>query len=185
GIQAFDLSTANVANLKVCGPTGGLPCDPRNIGMSSVVSQMWSTYMPEPNDFTGGDKVNGNTFLFRGNLTFPIKNNFMVGRIDHDFGDKWRFMSTYRWYKDYSPTTNEVDIGGLLAGDKKGEPAAASRNINQPRLFVMGLTGTLTPTLTNQFHLTYTRNQWAWLRNGVTPQISVVPGTVVIGGETQ
>ncbi len=179
GIQAYNIADGS---LKICGPAGDLPCDPRGIGMSSAVQQMWSQYMPEPNQFTTGDRLN--TFGFRGNLSFPIKNNFMVGRIDHDFGPKWRLMSTYRWYKDYSPTTNEVDIGGLLAGDKKGQPAAASRNITQPRLFVLGLTGTLTPTLTNQFHFTYTRNQWAWLRNGVAPQLSGIPGTVEIDGES-
>jgi hypothetical protein len=177
GVQQF-----NINNAAVCGPTGNSPCDPRGLGMSSVVTQMWNKYMPEPNDFTSGDRLN--TFGFRGNLYFPIKNNFMVGRLDHDFSPKWRFMSTYRWYKDYSPTTNEVDIGGLLPGDTKGQPAVASRNITQPRLFVAGLTGTLTPTLTNEFHFTYTRNQWAWLRNGVVPQLPGVPGTIEIAGES-
>ena len=178
GTQQFNLGNGTLA---VCG-TGTELCDPRQLGMSSAVSTIWNKYMPEPNDPTGGDRLN--TFGYRGNLSVPERNNFMVGRFDHDFGSNWRFMGVYNWYKDYSPTANEVDIGGLLPGDTKGDPATASRNINQPRLIIAGLSGSFTPNLTNDFHFTYTRNQWAWLRNGVAPQLAGAPGVVEIGGES-
>ncbi|HLW81632.1 MAG TPA: carboxypeptidase-like regulatory domain-containing protein [Candidatus Acidoferrales bacterium] len=182
GVQAFNLS----APLNVCGPTGGLPCDPRNTGMSSIVSTMWNQYMPEPNALnTGGTGIDElNTFAFRGNLTEPQNNNELIGRIDHNFGSKLHFMSRYSWYKQDLPTTNQVDIGGLLPGDTKGRFASASSNNNQPAQFVAGLEANLTPNVTNSFHFGYTKNGWQWLRNGNLPQFSGQPGPIEIDGES-
>jgi hypothetical protein len=180
GVQSFDLTKP----LNVCGPTGGLPCDPRNTGISSVVSKIWSQYMPEPNSFnTNGDKLN--TFAYRGGLTLPLKNDIFIGRIDHDFGSKWRWMARYSWFKEDIPTTNEVDIGGLLKGDTKGVPASAASNNNQPGAIVTALDTMISPTLTNSFHFGYTRNEWNWIRNGVqTPQVAGMPGVAEIDGES-
>ena len=82
-----------------------------------------------------------------------------------------------------NPDTHQVDIGGLLKGDTKGQPAAASATPVNPRYFVTGLTAILTPDVTNEFHFSYTRNQWQWLRPGAVPQISGISGAVGIGGE--
>ena len=181
GVQSFDLN--NPASLaSACGPLGGMPCDPRGTGMSSVVSAMWSKFMPEPNSFnTNGDKLN--TFGFQGNLTEPQKNNELIGRIDHSFGSKLHFMSRYSWYKQNLPTTNQLDIGGLLPGDKLGTFASGSSNNNQPAQFVAGLEANLSPNVTNSFHFGYTKNGWTWIRNGNLPQFSGFPGPVEIDGE--
>src|SRR5437016_14301608 len=37
---------------------GTATCDPRNRGISPVVSQLWSKYVPIPNDANGGDTLN-------------------------------------------------------------------------------------------------------------------------------
>jgi len=190
GNQTFDLSQP----LNICGATGGLPCDPRNAGMSSAVSTIWQKYMPLPNYTQGGQPacVPGasncdgyNSFTFRNGLTLPLENDEWTGRIDHDFGSKNRWTSTYRWFKQNIPTTNETDIGGLLAGDTSGKIASASSNRNQPFVFNTGLTTTITPSLTNTFHFGYTRNEWNWIRNG--PQTPAVPGSagaIEIDGES-
>jgi hypothetical protein len=173
----------NLANSTACGLTGGTPCDPRGIGLNPVVNQIWSQYLPHCNTLNGGDH-GLNTCGFIGNLTYPLTNDFGVVRIDHDFGDKWRFFSSYRYYRNENPTTNQVDIGGLLPGDKLGQPATASTDIQQPRSLVVGLTGTLSPTLTNEFHFSYLRNQWQWLRAGASSQLSGYPGAIEVGGES-
>src|ERR1700761_6084499 len=173
----------NLATSMACGLSGGSPCDPRGIGLNPLVSQLWSKYMPQCNDFTYGDRLN--TCGFIGNLTFPLTNDFGVARIDHDFGSKWRFFSSYRIYKNVDPTTDQVDIGGLLPGDKFGVPASASSDIQQPRSLIAGITGTLSPTLTNEFHFSYLRNQWQWLRAGASPEEPGYPGAIEIGGESQ
>jgi len=183
GIQSFNLAPSAIASLNVCGAAGGELCDPRKIGMSSTVSTMWSKYIPAPNSTnTNGDKLN--TFAYRGNLTLPLKNDIMIGRIDHDFGSKMRFYARYSWFKQNTPGTNEVDYGGLLPGDTKGTFASAASNNNQPATLVLGLDSTLSPTLTNSFHFGYTRNEWNWIREGVAPQISGAAGAVEIDGES-
>lgn len=185
GVQSFNLNDpASLAT--ACGPLGGMPCDPRGTGMSSVVSTVWNNFMPEPNAFnqsgTGIDELN--TFAFLGNLTEPDSNNELIGRIDHNFGSKLRFMSRYTWFKDNVPTTNQLDIGGLLPGDKLGQFASASTDNNQPAQFVAGLEANVTSNLTNSFHFGYTLNSWTWIRNGLAPQISGLSGPVEIDGES-
>ncbi|HEV2697929.1 MAG TPA: carboxypeptidase-like regulatory domain-containing protein [Terriglobales bacterium] len=182
GVESFDLN--NPASLATaCGPAGGMPCDPRATGMSSVVSAMWSKFMPEPNSFnTNGDKLN--TFGFQGNLTEPQNNNELIGRIDHNFGSKLHFTSRYTWYKQDLPTTDQLDIGGLLPGDKLGTFASGSSNNNQPAQFVAGLEVNLASNLTNSFHFGYTKNGWNWLRNGNLPQFAGEPGPIEIDGES-
>ncbi|MBV9760720.1 MAG: carboxypeptidase regulatory-like domain-containing protein [Acidobacteriaceae bacterium] len=171
----------NLATSLACGATGGQPCDPRGIGIDPVVSQIWSKNEPACNNFNYGD--NGlNTCGYNGNLTFPLSNDFGVIRVDHDFGSKWRFFSSYRYYRNENPTTNQVDVGGILPGDTPGNPVSASTDIQQPRSLVVGLTGTLSPTLTNEFHFSYLRNQWQWLRAGAIADAGF-PGSVEVGGE--
>lgn len=178
GVQQFNL---NAGPLNVCGPIGGLPCDPRNTGMSSVVNTLWTKYMPNSNTNQAGDHLN--TLGFRGSLTLPNNNDELIGRIDHDFGSRLRWMTRYSWYKNNFPTTNELDIGGLAPGDTLGQFASASHNTNQPAQLVTGLEATLTSNLTNSFHFGYTLNDWNWIREGVLPQFAGQPGPIEVDAE--
>lgn len=181
GIQAFNVA----APLNVCGPTGGMPCDPRNAGMSSIVSALWSKYMPAGNTTQCIPTCDGlNTVGFRGNLTLPDNNNELIGRIDHNFGSKFRFTGRYSWYREDIPNTSQLDIGGLASGDTLGQYASASKNDNEPAQFVAGLEATLTSNLTNSFHFGYTLNDWTWIREGDLPQFAGQPGPIEVDGET-
>ncbi len=170
-----------LASSTACGATGGLPCDPLGVGINPVVSNIWNKYEPACNTLNAGDH-GLNTCGYNGNLTFPLANDFGVVRVDHDFGPNWRFFSSYRIFKNVNPTTNQVDVGGLLPGDTLGQPAAASTDIQQPRSFVGGITGIISPTLTNDFHFSYLRNDWQWLRAGALADFGF-PGSVEVGGE--
>ena len=139
--------------------------------------------MPPCNDTDYGDH-NLNTCGYIANLSYPLSTNFGVVRIDHEFGAKWRWFSSYRYFREINPTTNQVDIGGLLPGDTLGKPATASNFPVSPRYFVTGLTGTITPNLTNELSLSYVRNQWQYLRAGATPQLPGLDGALGIGGES-
>ncbi|MGC1913258.1 MAG: hypothetical protein WA660_15580, partial [Candidatus Acidiferrales bacterium] len=181
GVQAFNLTGA----LNVCGPTGGLPCDPRGTGMSSVVSTLWSKFMPTGNTTQCIPTCDAlNTVGFRGDLTLPDNNNELIGRIDHNFGSKLRWTTRYSWYKENIPVTSQLDIGGLLSGDTLGQYASASKNDNQPAQFVTGLEATITSNLTNSFHFGYTKNGWTWIREGNLPQFTGQPGPIEIDGES-
>ena len=161
---------------------GAGSCDPRGIGMNPVVSQLWSKYMPEPNNFNLGDAHNIEGF--QGQASLPETSKFLVGRIDHDFNEKWRFMSSYRYYELQQLTTNQVDIGGALPGDKFGVPTARAPRPQKPDFLVGGLTTNITPTLTNDFRFSDTRIWWQWASSAAPPQLPGLGGALEIGGET-
>lgn len=173
----------NIATSMQCGTAGNQQCDPRATGLNPVVNQIWTKYEPECNTLAAGDH-GLNSCGYSASLHYPLSNNFGVFRLDHDFGAKWRFFSSYRYFLQDNPTTNQVDIGGVIAGQTKGVPATASTTIFDPRYLVGGITGTLSATLTNQFHFSYLANDWNWDRAGAVQQIPGIPAGIEIGGET-
>jgi hypothetical protein len=161
---------------------GSGACDPRGIGINPEVSQLWNKFMPLPNNFNTGDAHNVEGF--QGQVSLPEKTKFLVGRVDHDFSEKWRFMASYRYYALSQLTTNQVDIGGALPGDTLGTPAARAPRPQKPDMLVGGLTTNITPTLTNDFHYSYTRIWWQWASSAAPPQLPGLGGALEIGGET-
>jgi Carboxypeptidase regulatory-like domain len=172
----------NLATSTQCGPTGGKACDPLGIGLNPTIAKLWSQDMPAYNDTNAGDRLN--TFGFQGPVSIPQKDAFLVGRVDHSFGSKLRWFSSYRWYDATVPDTNQYDIGGLVSGDKLGQIADVSSQTEHPRYFVTGLTATITPTLTNDFHLSYLRDEWQWIRGGFNPQVSGISVPLELGDNT-
>ncbi len=61
---------------------------------------------------------------------------------------------------------------------------ATAPRVQKPGYWVTGLTTTISPTLTNDFHYNYLRNYWEWGTDGAPPQIAGLGGAVEIGGET-
>jgi hypothetical protein len=160
---------------------GAGACDPRAIGPNALVSTLWNKYMPLPNLFTSNDP---NVENFQGTISTPEKTAFMVGRVDHDFGAKWRIFSSYRYYGLTQLTTNQVDIGGALPGDKLGTPAARAPRPQKPEFLAGGVTTNITPTITNDFHYSFTKSWWQWANSGAPPQLPGLGGALEIGGET-
>ncbi len=175
-----------------CAFAGGSgPCDPRGLGLNPVVSKIWST-LPLPNDpniapitsTTTGyvDGINTQGYL-TSNLALPQTSNFIVGRIDHDFGEKWKFMSSYRYYTFSQLVNTQVDIGGVLGG-QQGVPTSYAPRPVKPSFFSSGLTTTITANITNDFHFGYLRNFWQWSTQAGPPQLSSLGGALEIGGES-
>jgi hypothetical protein len=177
GIVTFGGTTYNLKTL-----------DPRGIGINPVVQAMWSQYEPAGNDPTCGgissvcDGVN--EIGFKANLSLPVKDNFLVGRLDHDFGDKWHWMSSYRYYKLTQAVSQQVDIGGFFPGDKLGTPTSTANRPQQPWYFVTGLTTNITEGITNDFHYSFLRNYWSWSDNNAPPQITGLGGALEPFGES-
>ncbi|SPF38736.1 Cna B domain protein [Candidatus Sulfopaludibacter sp. SbA4] len=183
--QAFNLNpvpvTSNGVTYQPAVCPGGL-CDPRGIGLNPIVSQIWSKFMPLANDPTAGDKVNTQGYLT--NVNLPQSSDFGVVRLDHDFGSRNHFMSSYRYYRFNQLTNSQVDIGGALPGDTFGQAAASAPRPEKPSYVVAGLTTNITANLTNDFHFNYLRNWWQWSTNGAAPQLNGLTGAVEIGGES-
>jgi len=168
-------------------PGGGTgACDPRGLGLNPVIAQMWTQYLPAANDFHAGDLHN--TFGYRTQLATPLKSNFFVTRLDHDFGAKNHFSASYHFYSYNPVTTNQVDIGGALPGDTFGQAAATTQRPQLPSMITAGLTTSLSADLTNDLHFNYLRNYWEWLGTNTTPQtlkgFGALGGALEIGGET-
>jgi Carboxypeptidase regulatory-like domain len=171
-----DPVTGQVYNLK--------SIDPRGIGLNPLVSQIWSKYEPPSNSpcFSSNPICDGTNVLgFTANVNEAQKSNFMVGRLDHDFGQKWHFMSSYRYFKfGTNGTGDQVDIGGFFPGDKLGVPSSQSGDPQQAWYWVAGLTTNITPNVTNDLHYSFLRNWWQWGRAGDVPQLAGLGGALEI-----
>ncbi|MBV8831368.1 MAG: carboxypeptidase regulatory-like domain-containing protein [Acidobacteriaceae bacterium] len=165
-----------------CPNSGNGLCDPRGIGINPIVSQIWNTQMPLPNDPTfasnGADTYNVAGYI--STIRAPLTSDTYVGRVDHDFTDKWHFMSSYRFMRLVNLTTNQVDIGGALSGDVLGQPTAVAPRDQVPSMYVAGLTTILSPSATNNFVYSYTRNFWQWGSVGAPPQVAGLGGAAEI-----
>jgi hypothetical protein len=166
------------------------PCDERQggpIGINPLVQQLWQKYEPASTNPVSGcinaticDNVN--VLGFTSNVKLPQKTNFMVGRIDHDFSQKWHFMSSYRYFKmGLNATSDQVDIGGFFSGDKLGVPSTQSSDPQQAWFWVAGLTTNISPNFTNDFHYSFLRNWWQWGRVGDVVQFPGLGGALELG----
>jgi len=173
-----------------CGSSTFAPCDPRKIGLNPIVNQIWSQWMPTANDpacsISSTNCDQHNTFGYKGTLPLPYKDNNWVFRLDHDFGQKNKFMGSYRYYKIIgNPDTSQLDVGGVLPGDTKGQFAAKRLYPQYPGILNFDWTSIVTTHLTNDLHYNYTYNWWAWDGPGsVTQPINGLGGAVEIGGES-
>jgi hypothetical protein len=182
--QAYNLNSTPVTyqgvtyNPAVC-PAGS--CDPRGLGLNPIVSQIWNKQMPLPNDPQAGDTVNTQGYL--GTVPLPLKSTIMVGRIDHDFGEKERFFVSYRYYKFNQLSSVQTDFGGVLPGDTLGSYSAKAVRPQQPSYWVAGLTSSITPTVTNDFRFNYLRNFWQWSTAAAPPQVPGIGGALEINSD--
>jgi Carboxypeptidase regulatory-like domain len=163
--------------------------DPRGIGIAPVVQQMYNTQMPVGNDVAcsgiSGVRCDGiNVIGYKANVQLPQKSDFGVARVDHDFGSKWHFMVSYRYFKLTKATTNQVDIGGVFKGDTLNVPTALANRPQDPWYVVAGLTTNISSTFTNDFHYSYLRNIWSWADGNAPPQISGLGGALEPFGES-
>lgn len=163
--------------------------DPLKIGLSPAISELWSKYEPTGN-LPGCSGLSTkycdgvNTIGYRANMAIPENDNFFVFRLDHDFGEKWHWMNSYRYYNLTRTTNSQVDIGGFFPGDKLGTPVALSNRPQKPWYYVTALTTSITPSLTNDFHFSYLRNFWQWSDKNAPAQIDGLGGALEPQGET-
>jgi hypothetical protein len=160
----------------------GTNLDPRGIGINTTVQQMWAT-MPMPNtagcnglSLCDNTPAGGNVGVFTGNMAVPQSSNFGVARLDHDFGAKWHFMTSYRYYKLNRVTDSQYDITG-------GTPVSLSERPQVPWFYVAALTTNITTNTTNDFHYSFLRNFWQWGSGGDNPQLTGLGGALEPFGE--
>ncbi len=172
----------------VANPGGTGSCDPLQLGLNPVTSAIWND-MPagnQPANTPGGDGYN--TVNFTAPFNESLRSNFLVGRLDHDFGSKNHFTTTYHFYSFNPLVSSQIDIGGGIPGDTKGVPASNAERPQLPSMFTAQLTSTLTPDTTNTFTYSYLRNFWQWAGIYNQPQnigaLGALGGTMELSGET-
>jgi hypothetical protein len=180
GGQYYNLNPTAVTFQGVTYPGSNL--DPRGIGINSLVSQMWSK-MPLPNTtacngltLCDNSPAGGNIGVFTGNMSVPQSSNFGVARLDHDFGSKQHFMSSYRYFNLERTTDSQYTIAN-------GTPLSLSARPQIPWFYVAALTTNITTNTTNDLHYSYLRNYWQWGSAGDPPQISGLGGALEPLGE--
>jgi hypothetical protein len=180
--------------------------DPRGIGMDPTLVNYYNTEMPVAPAGDGGstgftgtqyagvfDSSCGalstsycdgkNTIGYKADVLTPESSDFFVARVDHDFGAKWHAMASYRFYDFNSVTSNQVDIGGVLPGDKIGVPTAVAPRPQEPWYLVIGVTTNISSSLTNDFHYSFLRNYWNWKDAFAPPQVAGAGGAIEPLGE--
>ena len=194
------------AGNSTCSMAQLLAADPRHIGMPAVMNAFYNTELPVAPVSNGGSVgANGvtyagtfdqscgalstsycdsvNTIGYKANINTPQSSNFLAARMDHDFGQKWHLMASYRYYNLKNLTSNQVDIGGVLNGDKIGVPTALTPRPQEPWFFVVGLTTNISSSLTNDFHYSFLHNFWQWKGAGAPPQVAGAAGAIEPLGE--
>jgi len=147
--------TAYAANAGCAGFTGGV-CDPQGIGISPTMQAMWKA-MPPSNQGTkclGLSRCDGvNVQAFSANYAVKWTDNFGVVRLDHDFGSKWKFYSTYRYYHQTRATANQINIAN-------GTPVSTAARPSVPSYITASLSTIISNNMTNDFHYSFLRNWW-------------------------
>ena len=176
-------------NLSVNDPRAGTAADMN--GINPYIQQFWNKFEPMPNDPSCGPllgvssgRCDGvNVQGYKANLAVPQSDNFGVFRLDHDFGAKWHFNSSFRYYKLTRATNDQVDIGGGFAGDTLGVPTSLANRPQVPWYIVAGLTTNITSNTTNDFHYSFLRNWWQWGTQNAPPQLPGLGGALEPMGE--
>jgi carboxypeptidase family protein len=170
GILTFNGIQYNLASTTPqCGPSGTLLCDPRGIGISPTIKQLWSM-MPAGNDPSVGDMVNGvgNTEGFRTSVPEALKDDFVNFRLDHNFTNKVKFFGRYMYHRDLAPNSSGQAAGqvSLLGGKTASTSASDIRGDG----FTSGLDWQISNTLVNTFHAGWIRSRQDF--NVIKPSVS-------------
>jgi hypothetical protein len=171
GGTTVDLAPGHISSN--CGPSGTSLCDPRNIGMSPVVSAQLALYHTG-NDSSVGDGVNTTGYTF--SLPTPVREDIGVVRTDFKISPKWSFFTTYHLAKTTRPSTSQINI-------VSDPPSTPANTPIEPSMITFEVTGQLTPSFTAAFHGSYTRNWWAYARALPTPLVSGTTEAFEFGGE--
>lgn len=172
--------TVHQVNLATSTACGG-PCDPRGIGISPVISKIWST-IPHGNNFNQGDGLNA--VGFDSTVPVVVNENFAVAKFDYKLTQNWDLNSSYHYAVSDGVGNGQIDIGGVVSGDKAGVPTATRSLPTQPRFLTVGTTGHIGSNFTTEGHFNWLRHWWQWKPVSPFPQVSGTAEAVQIYAES-
>jgi Carboxypeptidase regulatory-like domain len=145
-LNSYDLRTS-----RACGPNSDQACDPRGLGLSPVVGNLFRN-LPTGNDPSAGDGFN--TIGFRGIVTNPLNNNFYNSRVDYNINDKWRADAAFRYFGEVAEGAGLLDIRG---GDVRSRETSPTRQ----NMISAGVSGLITQNLSGEFRFGWVRTRTA------------------------
>jgi hypothetical protein len=145
-VNSYDLKTS-----RLCGPNSDLACDPRGIGISPVVSNLFRN-LPAGNDPSAGDGFN--TIGFRGIVTNPLNNDFYNARFDYNVTERWRADVAFRYFGEVAQGSGLLDIRGGDVRSRENLPA-------RQNMISAGLSGLITQNLSGEFRFGWVRTRTA------------------------
>ena len=102
-LRQYDLAAATN-----CGPSGNLACDPRGIGISPTIKDLYALN-PAGNSSSVAGIDGNNTTGFLANASTPIKYDFVTFRLDHTFSPKAHFFGKYIYSRNLQTTPNQIE----------------------------------------------------------------------------
>ena len=163
----------NTYNLKTSTACGAGACDPRGIGISPTIQQLWKM-MPEgqPGNTANGAADTVNTIGFTTQVPAPLKDDSVAFKLDHNFTDKIHFFGRYIYSRDLSPNGSQVDLRG---GTVKNPSDSNIRGDG----FTSGLSWQIRNNLNNTVHAGWirSRDDFTVIRPSVSASQLALPGT--------
>jgi hypothetical protein len=176
-IQSFNLKSASV-----CGTSANLACDPRGLGLSPSIAAQWAKE-PLPNVPTGGDGLNTGGFF--GVLATPIRTDYGVARLDHNFTDRLQFNGSYTYFRQIQTSSAQISIAD-------GNLQSVRQPPNRGSVTAGSLTYQVKPNLLNTFRFGYVHDtddtgatppsKAAGILNIPGSQTSAGPIALLVGG---
>ncbi len=145
-VNSYDLKTS-----KLCGPTADQACDPRGVGISPLVTNLFKG-LPAVNDPSAGDGFN--TGGYRGIVTNPLTNDFYNTRMDYNINEKWRADVAFRYFGEVAQGAGLLDIRG---GNVKSRETSPTRQ----NMISTGVSGLITQSLSGEFRFGWVRTRTA------------------------
>ena len=159
---------------------GGVSCDPRNLGASSVILAQLALY-PTTGSLPSNAALNSslgdglNTIGYTFTAPTPINQDLGVIRFDYKFSDKWNANATYHYSRTARISTNQISI--------LGTPGSVSTDPIFPQYYTLEVTGQLNPNITAVTHGSFLRDWWGWNRVAPAPLVSGTQTALALAGE--
>jgi hypothetical protein len=170
---AGNINAYNLASSTACGANGVAACDARGLGISPTMKAMMAAD-PAGNDpgLSGSDGLN--TTGFAANVKTPLKDDFGTFRLDDNLSAKWHVNASFSYSRDLAYDSAPLVLDIRNPNDVLNEDFLP----NWTNAFILGVTGQLTPSLTNSIHFGDVRN-----RNGaLRPQLSALATELALPG---
>ena len=175
---SYNFNPANGPLTTACPVTGSNPtgaCDPRGLGVSSVVMAQLAL-LPTGNNPGEGDGVN--TIGYTVPVSTPISTDVAKFKLNYNFNSKWSAFVSWQYSSTSRTGTEQISLLGGTAKSVAGDPYFAN-------FFTFQVQGQISPTFLSVTHGSFLKNWWGWTRQTPAPLVPGTDAALQIAGEDQ